>query len=238
MTGRALDIHRAPDVLDRLGSGNRDTYGSIAACKRVVGERSGPMLENVRIDGARETGATANARATLPDGGSGDLQLRRVGDAWRVDGYDDGLRHALAAYLTFEQLRMTASKPGLNADGARECVVQRLDDMPDDRVGSYIYAAVGERGEGADEELESLIVGCLTDPRSGRGGESYLRPYFVQDTVAAARGQDYTDAELRCFERKLEAFTDEEIAEHVSRDKANPPPSTVRMGEALMACDG
>jgi hypothetical protein len=118
-------------------------------------ERGGPLLENVRIAGARETGATANARVTLPDGDSGDL--------------------------------------------------------------------------------ERLIVGCLTDRRSGAGGESYLRPYFVQDTVAAARSQDYTDAELRCFERKLEAFTDEEIAEHVSCDKAEPPPSTRRMAEAL-AC--
>ena len=101
--------------------------------------------------------------------------------------------------------------------------------MPDDRVRSYIYAAVGELKE-ADEDLERLIVGCLTDPLSGRGGESYLRPYFVQDTVAAARSQDYADAVLRCFERKLEAFTDEEIAEHVSRDKADPPPATFRMG--------
>ena len=75
----------------------------------------------------------------------------------RVDGYDSGLRHALAAYLTFEQLRMTAGKPGLIADGARECVVQRLDDMPDDRVRSYIYTAVGERAKEADEEIAEHV---------------------------------------------------------------------------------
>jgi hypothetical protein len=117
-------------------------------------------------------------------------------------------------------------------------VDQRLDDMPDDRVRSYIYAAVGERAKEADEDHARPIVGCLTDPLSGSGGESYLRPYFVQDTVAAARSQEYTDAVLRCFERKLEAVTDEEIAEQVSRDEADPPPATHRMAAALTACDG
>jgi hypothetical protein len=214
----------------------RATYGSIAACKRVGRERNGPLLKDVRIDDARESSDTATARLTLPDGGSGELQLRRVDDGWRVAGYDVALLHALGSYMTFEQVRMTASQPGLNADGARACVAQRLDDMPDDSLRSYVYTAVGARREGIDDVV-TLIARCLADPRSGRGGQSYLRPYFVQDAVAAARRKGLTDAELRCFERKLGAFTDEEIAEHVARDKADPPPSTRRMAEALVACD-
>jgi hypothetical protein len=213
----------------------RETYGSAAACKTVEAKRTDTELHDGRAAAPQVTGDSATVQVTLPTDASGVMRLRREAGAWKVDRYEDDLLHALFDGYLLEQVKLTASKPGLNESGAASCVDDKVEAMGADGFRRFAYGALGNRPE-AETQLKKLIPECLTDPRSGSGGESYLRPYLEDDIVKAAQGEGYDSEAVECIRRKFASVSDRQILEHVTRDKSAPPPATEEIAALIGSC--
>ncbi len=77
------------------------------------------------------------------------MTLRREGELWKVDRYEDDLLHALYDRYLFDQLKLTASEPGLNEAGAASCVEDRIKTIGAARFRGFAYAVIGNRDEAA-----------------------------------------------------------------------------------------
>jgi hypothetical protein len=214
----------------------REVYGSAAACQKQEAERTDTELHDGRASAPQVTGDGATVRVALPTGASGTMSLRREGGLWKLDRYEDDLLHALFDSYLLDQLKLTASEPGLNAAGAARCLKDRVRVMGAARFRRFAYAVIGNRDE-AGVVLEDLIADCLADPSTGRGGRSYLRPRLERELLASAKEAGYGSKEMKCVRRGLRSISDRSVYEHFKRDQsAAPPPATVKMAAMLESC--
>ena len=145
-------------------------------------------------------------RISFASGGAGTIELIRDDGAWKLDRYDDDFLRALMTPYLLQQVKLTASKPGLNDAGAGACVHEWVDDMAPARFRRFADGVLGNR-EPAAAPMQDAIAGCLADPRSGRGGQSYLRLYLVRDVVSEARDHGYDAHAIACIRRGLRSLT-------------------------------
>lgn len=206
----------------------REAYGDLGHCRTVHGDGTA-AFEGVRATAPRVTGDRASAQLTFEDGAGGKVLLRREDDAWRIDGYDDAFYAALVKFVFNDQVRLTAERPGLNRAGAAACVDDRLASHPPERVRDIGLAAVGAR-EQFEQTLQTTVLICLGDDRSGEGGRSYFRIHLERQLI------DELGADAGCVRRQMRSVTDQEIVSHVGRDKNDPPPATERIGKLMERC--
>jgi len=200
-------------------------YGSRDRCLEVQ-EDDDPDTDSVDIGRIEIEGDEATARVTARggdvDGVTGELELVRDGDDWRIDDLSVPLLRTLVEL----GLRSAEDIP----TGGLDCVVQQLRALPDAEFRDFAYRLIGQRPE-VQARIFELLAGC-----EGEGGVSLLRQAFERGIVESLREQDATQERIDCvIAAGRERVSDEQLLELLSSEDPQAAAAQA-LGPAVAAC--
>jgi hypothetical protein len=219
-----------------------EIYGSVVRCRMVEANPDKEPATDVRVGATKVTGdrpiATVTLVGGLTPGASGHVELARSDGGWKLDRLGtDRLRAETGAHL-MRQIRMTASRPGLQQRVARSCVEDGISRIPE-RTFRNLASATIAQDEGGSRRIGSLIVLCLGQSGTGPHGQSYLRAQLENQIASLVRRDGGSAADVACVRRRTRAeISDAEIIQHISRQKSAPPAATRHLSSVVAACAG
>lgn len=216
----------------------REVYGDQAACRRAEAPHpdARPLAETALAGRTTLRGQRGAVVARFKGGRTdlihGRVELAHERSRWRIDALSPGLLRDIFTRTTFDQVQLTAERPGLRLTAAQKCVFFRFQEYSDEEVRRMGYAAIGQRA--GRERLAEPILGCLNAPRTGPQGMSYLRWHLLAELLAPARDRKAR----RCIRVALtKRVTGAEVLEHVQR-AGGTPPATRKIARLVSRCGG
>ncbi len=213
-------------------------YDTAARCVSVQDDDEKPPSD-VPVSDVTIDGDAATARAKFvggdTDGAAGTIELRKEDGGWRID--DLGTDLLRSVFTTGIDASFGEENEAFREPKIRACVRRALTELPDDRLRSLAYDAVGER-KGANERLGRVLTPCLSISGSGRSGDrSFVRDKFEEGIRDGARRNGVPPATVNCIIRELRSsISDEEIGALAASGGELTPKAQRAVARAFSAC--